>query len=354
MPDEVDLEAVAEALLAWYDDHRRDLAFRDVDDPYATMVAEVMLQQTQVSTVEGYFEGFLDRFPTVEALASADEDEVLDEWAGLGYYRRARHLHRAARRIVAAHDGRVPGDRDALEDLPGIGPYTAGAIASIAFDEPEPALDANAKRVLARLTGETGNVDRAAASRRLEAAARLMLQAGPPADLNQGLMELGSLVCRPTPRCSVCPLADRCRARRQGRQDEIPVTDDPPDRQEVPVALLAARSGDEVLLVKAPDDGMLAGTWGFPWTAVGPDESPIDAARRLAEDHGLDAEIVGPQGRFTYAFSHRTWEATVVAATADRVDVGRWVAVDDLDPDGLPGAHREVVDRLDEPVQSRL
>lgn len=354
MADEVDLEGVAETLLAWYEDHRRDLAFRDVDDPYATMVAEVMLQQTQVATVEGYFGSFLDRFPTVDALASASEDEVLDEWAGLGYYRRARHLHQAARRIVAAHDGRVPRRRDALEDLPGIGPYTAGAIASIAYGEPEPALDANAKRVLARLTGERGNVDRAAASRRLEAAARLMLQTGPPADLNQALMELGSLVCRPAPRCSVCPLADRCRARRQGRQDEIPVTDDPPDRQEVPVVLLVARADGDVLLVKAPDDGMLAGTWGFPWTAVAPEESPLDAAARLADEHGLEGEVVGPLGSFTYAFSHRTWDATVVQVSAARADVGRWVARDDLEPEGLPGAHREVVDRLDEPVQSRL
>lgn len=353
MDHDPDLGAVAAALTDWYDDHRRDMPWRDADDPYRTLVAEVMLQQTRVDTVRSYFPDFVARFPTVEDLAAADEDAVLEEWAGLGYYRRARHLHAAAKTVVDAFDGEVPADPDELRELPGVGPYTAGAVASIAFDVPEPALDANAKRVLARITGQEGNVDRTGPRRELEAAARLVLSAGSPSTLTQALMELGSLICTPTsPECADCPVAEQCGAYRAGRTHEIPVTDEPVDRETVEVAVVVGRRDGDVLLVKAPDDGLLAGTWGFPWTRVR-DGDPVDAARRWLADRG-EGEVRGVLGSFSYAFSHREWDATVVAADVADVPDGRWVDPDDLDADALPSAHRRVVEVLDEPVQARL
>lgn len=353
MDDDPDLGAVAAALADWYDTHRREMPWRDAEDPYRTLVAEVMLQQTQVDTVRSYFPDFVDRFPTVEALADAPEDDVLEEWAGLGYYRRARHLHTAANTIVDDFDGEVPSDPEKLKELPGVGPYTAGAVASIAFDVPEPAIDANAKRVLARILGEDGNVDRTGPKRRLEAAARLILQAGAPSALTQALMELGSLVCTPTsPKCPDCPAADQCAAYQAGRTHEIPVTDDPVERETVEVALIVARRDGDVLLVKAPDDGLLGGTWGFPWTRS--DGDAVGAVEDWLADADLEGAVRGVLGSFSYAFSHREWDATVVEADIEDAGDGRWVDVDDLDPEALPSAHRKVVDLLDEPVQARL
>lgn len=361
-----DLAQVARDLLAWYGDHRRELPWRDADDPYATLVSEVMLQQTQVATVEPYYEAFLERFPTVQALASADEDAVLEAWAGLGYYRRARHLHAAAKRIVADHGGQVPDDPQALRDLPGVGDYTAGAVASIAFRRPEPAIDANAARVLARLLREEGRVDRAGPKRRLEAAARLLLQAGPPADLNQALMELGALVCRPDrPRCEACPVAAHCLARAGGVQADLPVTKAAPsgaDRPVVDVAALVVEAPDgAVLLVKAPPDGLLGGTWGFPWTEVADGEPPAHAARRLAGELGLaDPSVRGLLGEARHVFSHREWALRVVAvdvadaAPAVEAPAHRWVPRGTLDPDALPTAHRRVAERMGDSVQAQL
>src|SRR5512134_738690 len=216
--------AVRRALLAWYRRERRDLPWRRTRDPWAIWVSETMLQQTRVETVIPYYERFMQRFPNVAALADADTDELMSHWAGLGYYSRARNLKAAASQVVREHGGRVPGDVEALRALPGVGRYTAGALASIAFDRPAPIVDGNVARVLARLLDLDLDVRSPAGQRRLWAEAEALANGPSPGDLNQALMELGALVCTPrTPRCADCPVRRRCRGRAAGRAEALPV-----------------------------------------------------------------------------------------------------------------------------------
>ncbi|GAG10844.1 unnamed protein product, partial [marine sediment metagenome] len=210
-------------LLAWYVKHERDLPWRRSSDPYRVWLSEVMLQQTQVATVRDYFRRFVREFPTVHKLAAADEQEVLRLWEGLGYYRRARQLHAAAQQVVAEHGGRFPQEVRELQRLPGVGRYTAGAIASIAFDRRAPILEANTIRLLSRLTGYRDDPLKAAGQRLLWATAEEILPTKHVARFNQALMELGSLVCTPNePKCDACPLASLCAANAAGLQKQIP------------------------------------------------------------------------------------------------------------------------------------
>lgn len=233
-----------DALLAWYDAHARDLPWRRTRDPYAVWVSEVMLQQTRVETVVPYYERFLARFPTVEALAAAAEEEVLAAWSGLGYYRRARLLHAGVREVVARHGGRVPEDAAARRALPGVGAYTAGAIGSIAFDREEPLVDGNVARVLARVHGVGTPLGRADTEARLWAEAARLVRGPRPGALNQALMELGATVCTPrAPRCGACPIAARCEARARGDVEALPVPRAKKAPREVALVAVVAVAG---------------------------------------------------------------------------------------------------------------
>ena len=247
-------------LLAWYDATRRDLPWRRTRDPYAIWVSEVMLQQTQVAAVLPYWERFLARFPTPAALAEADEDAVLAAWSGLGYYRRVRHLREGARQVVERHGGSVPPSLDALRALPGIGPYTAGAIASIAFGCEEPVLDGNVRRVLARWTADKGEGGDA----RFWTLARTLVAGPRPGDWNQALMELGAAVCTPVaPDCARCPVAASCRAHATGAPEDFPrARPRKPSRTvRVEVALIE-REG--AVLLERGGAGPLRGKWDLP------------------------------------------------------------------------------------------
>ncbi|MGH7289297.1 MAG: A/G-specific adenine glycosylase, partial [Myxococcota bacterium] len=216
--------AVRSVLLTWYRRERRDLPWRRTRDPWAIWVSETMLQQTRVETVIPYYERFLERFPSVQALADAEPDELMKSWAGLGYYSRARNLKAAAHKVVEEHGGRVPDDLEALRELPGVGRYTAGALASIAFDRPAPIVDGNVARVLARLLDLDFDVKSPAGQRRLWDEAAALADGPSPGDLNQALMELGALVCTPrAPRCPLCPLREDCRGLAAGRAEALPV-----------------------------------------------------------------------------------------------------------------------------------
>lgn len=296
-------------LLAWYPSAARDLPWRrdppGCRDPYLVLVSELMLQQTQVSRVTERFAAFLVRFPTVRALADADEADVFAAWSGLGYYRRARHLHASARAIVGDHAGSVPCDPDALRALPGIGRYTAGAIASIAFNLPEPIVDGNVARVLLRLHArDQPPTDRATERWAWSRAHELVTASGEPGVFNESLMELGATVCTPrSPRCAKCPLSARCGARRQGRQDEIPAPKPRARRRPLFVGSVLAIDGRGRRLVeRRPETGMWAGLWQAPSLERG-DRFPTPT--ELAGSLAVAVAGAEPIDRFAVQTTHR-------------------------------------------------
>ncbi len=272
-------------LLAWFARHRRDLPWRHDRDPYRIWVSEVMLQQTQVATVIPYFDRFLARFPTLADLAAADEQAVLRLWEGLGYYRRARDLHRSARLLVADHGGRIPDDPAVVSCLPGFGRYTCNAVLSQAFDRRLPILEANSQRVLSRLFGWAEDPRQGPARQRLWLAAERVLPQKHVGEFNQALMELGALVCAPAaPRCSACPLAGRCIANGLGLQEKIPARPTAAATISVQEVGVVLRRGRRLLLVQRPSSGRWAGLWEIPHGPVQASEIPEAAAVRLLRE----------------------------------------------------------------------
>ena len=307
IPEKKEAEAISTALLRWFDAHARDLPWRGSRDPYAVWVSEVMLQQTRVETVRTYYGRFLGRFPTVRALAAASPADVLSAWAGLGYYRRARALHAAAREVEARLGGELPDTARALRELPGVGAYTAGAVASIAFGERASAVDGNVARVLSRLFALELTIGTAQAARKLEPLANTLVSAVRPGDHNQAMMELGATVCTPrSPACSACPLADRCVARRTGREDELPIT---AKKREAPVvrltaAIAAGEGPGAFVLARRPYEGLYGGLWEPPMIeATGP------RAKASLLSGGLE---LGPRlGSIKHVLTHRVLDVSV-------------------------------------------
>lgn len=259
---------LARALVAYYRTVKRDLPWRQTSDPYAVWVSEIMLQQTRVATVIPYYRRWLERFPTVGRLAAASLDDVLAAWSGLGYYSRARNLHRGARYVVDQCGGQVPRDVRGLRALPGVGRYTAGAIASIAYGLREPVVDGNVARVLARLYALDGDVKSSAVTRQLWALADALVPADAPGDFNQGLMELGATVCTPTsPTCLICPLRKNCQARARGLEQELPRMPRRKASESLPLidmyALWIVRA-DHVVLARRAPSGLFGGLWELP------------------------------------------------------------------------------------------
>jgi A/G-specific adenine glycosylase len=265
------VRAIAQAVVAHYQTVRRDLPWRRTRDPYAIWVSEVMLQQTRVATVIPYWERWMAKFPTVTALAAAPLDDVLALWAGLGYYARARSLHTGAKEIDARFAGKLPARASELLEIKGIGPYTAGAIASIALGERAPLVDGNVARVLSRVRGIAVDIKSTAGSKALWKAAGELMAALPessaPGDLNQGLMELGATLCSPTsPRCLICPLATHCVANRDGKTEVLPVIAPRKKQSELPIlerTLVWIEEGELVLARRTPD-GLFGGLWELP------------------------------------------------------------------------------------------
>jgi A/G-specific adenine glycosylase len=326
---------VRAALLAWYRRERRDLPWRRTRDPWAIWVSETMLQQTRVETVIPYYERFLARFPTLEALADAEADELMRHWAGLGYYSRARNLQAGARWVAREHGGRVPDRLEALLELPGVGRYTAGALASIAFDRPAPIVDGNVARVLARLLDLALDVASPAGKRRLWSEAEALVAGPTPGDLNQALMELGALVCTPRePRCGACPLRRWCRGRAAGRAEALPVKAAKAAPREVEgVAALLLR-GARALAVRRPPRGLLGGLWELPGGELAAGEAPAAGIARVLRDRiGLAPAQSTPIGVVTHGFTHRALRLHVFRAEAPagrvrrrELDAHRWLA----------------------------
>jgi A/G-specific adenine glycosylase len=283
--------SLARRLLGWYRRHRRDLPWRHTSDPYCIWVSEIMLQQTQVATVVPYFNRFVAAFPTARALAEAEEPDVLRLWEGLGYYRRARQLHRAARVIVDAHGGVFPRDVEQAGRLPGIGRYTAGAIVSIAYDLPAAILEANTVRLLSRLVAYSGDVSSAAARKFLWRLAETIVPRRNCGLFNQSLMELGSLVCTPkAPACDVCPVRELCSAFRLGRQEQIPKMRAKPAIEAVREASVVAWHRKKVFVRRRADGERWAGLWDFlrfPLTARHGEALRSELAQKVRQQSGL-------------------------------------------------------------------
>ncbi|GMU81429.1 MAG: A/G-specific adenine glycosylase [Planctomycetota bacterium] len=305
-------------LLRWYRANHRSLPWRSSRDPYRIWLSEIMLQQTRVETVLPYYARFLDRFPTVADLASAPLDDVLRLWAGLGYYSRARNLHAAARQVVRDHAGRFPTDHEALGALPGVGRYTAAAVASIAAGEPIAVVDGNVKRVIARLRALVDSIDTPAVVERIWSIAQAMMDPRSPGDFNQAMMELGATICVPrNPACADCPVNRDCLAARDGLQDSLPVRRRKKSSPIVHAVALAIVDRRRILLEKRADSGLLAGLWGLPQLPVDADVEPDSAARQIAAsrfDNRL--QITGPIGRVEHVFTHRTLRLQIVGARA--------------------------------------
>src|SRR5262249_12890872 len=279
-------------LRAWFRRAARSLPWRDTRDPYAIWVSEIMLQQTLVATVVPYFTRFVRAFPTIAALAAASEQHVLRLWAGLGYYRRAHDLHRAARILHAEHQGVVPQDVDALRRLPGFGRDTGGAVVSQGLATPLPIVEANSRRVLCRLLGYDGDPRRGAGKRLVWNTAAALVPRRGAGEFNQALMELGALVCTPQkPKCSACPLTAHCAARRSGRQHTIPAAAAEPPVEKIAEVAVVVRRGERLLLVQRPDEGRWAGMWEFPHIPLAAGEDHAAAAMRLLESLGIRADL---------------------------------------------------------------
>jgi len=339
---EPDAGDVARALLDWYARCHRDLPWRRTSDPYAIWVSEVMLQQTQVSTAVSYYERFLHAFPTVHELANAALDDVLAVWQGLGYYARARNLHAAARIVAEKYGGRLPRARRALEALPGVGPYIAGALLSIAFGQDEVAVDANATRVLTRLYDFGRDPSTSAGRCVVTALAQCLLPTGRAREFNAAMMELGATVCTPArPRCASCPVTGQCLARRRGTQEQRPARK---PKREVPTRSLVVavcrrqepEGGDCVLIVRRAPAGLLGGMWELPSAEVLPDRLPEQALEGTLRDHlGLRVETRERLAEVRHAYSHFRVRAGIYACrTRGKAEPhGPWDAAHWLAPD---------------------
>ena len=355
------LPPLAPLLLYWWDSAHADLPWRRTRDPYAIWVAEIMLQQTQIATVIPYYERWLARFPTIEALAAAPLDDVLKAWEGLGYYRRARHLHAAAQQVMARHGGEVPDTLHDLLRLPGVGRYTAGAIASIAYGIPAPVLDGNVSRVLSRVFDIADDVTQPATPARLWQLAEALVPAARPGDYNQALMELGQSVCLPqNPRCLICPLHAPCLARQRGTQLERPVR--PPRRRTPHYDVVAAviwrdgepSAGGAFLISQRPHDGLLGGLWEFPGGKVEPGEGLPDALRsEILEELALTVEPGYFLAQIDHAYTHfritlHAFHAAYRGGEPQHLGVAdhAWVTLDEVDRFAFAVTDRKMIAAL--------
>lgn len=300
------LENMTEPLLRWYEKNHRELPWREQRDAYRIWVSEIMLQQTRVEAVRPYFERFLQALPTVQALAQCPEEKLLKLWEGLGYYNRVKNMQKAAKILCSQYGGKLPADHQALLALPGIGSYTAGAIASIAYGIPVPAVDGNVLRVLARLRMDDGDIMKQSVRSRVERELLAVMPADRPGEYNQALMELGALVCVPNgaPLCEKCPIKELCKARKSGTIESYPVKEKKAGRKLEKRTVLLILDGSHVAVRKRPERGLLAGLYEFPnekgWLSQ-------DEALSFVENQGLTPLQILPLPGTKHIFSHVEW-----------------------------------------------
>ncbi|MEL6398812.1 MAG: A/G-specific adenine glycosylase [Cyanobacteria bacterium J06607_6] len=346
--------SLQQALLAWYTQQGRDLPWRRTRDPYAIWISEIMLQQTQVKTVLPYYERWLQQLPTVTALAQADQQTVLKAWEGLGYYARARNLHRAAQAIVANHDGQFPSTFDAAIALPGIGRTTAGGILSAAFNQPVAILDGNVKRVLARLIALRTPPSKTL--NQLWLLSERLLPADHPRDFNQALMDLGATLCtRHRPACLLCPWQSACAAYNQNVQLEIPMTEAraPLPHKQIGVGVVWNEQG-QILIDRRLQEGLLGGLWEFPGGKIEPGETVEDCIRReLQEELAIEVEVGDRLMTINHTYTHfkvtlNVFHCRHTAGEPQPIecDEVRWVEVSELEAFPFPKANSQIIDAI--------
>lgn len=355
-----DQHTVADRLISWYGQSHRDLPWRNTTDPYAIWLSEIMLQQTQVATVLPYYARFLAAFPTIQALAAAPADAVLKQWEGLGYYARGRNLQKAAQQIIEQHGGAFPQTFEAVHALPGIGESTAGAILTFAFGQPHAILDGNVKRVLSRLTGETGNIQEKNTLARLWETSRNLLPQDAQAayTFNQALMELGATLCTPkNPQCTDCPWQDDCVALKKGLQDKLPVKTKAKATPHYTIgAGVVFDETGQVLIALRPAEGLLGGLWEFPGGKCKNNESiPQCIVRELKEETGLTVEVESLIATVKHAYTHfkitlHAYRCRKVSGTAKpkASQAVRWVNIAELGQYAFPKANHAILKALQE------
>jgi A/G-specific adenine glycosylase len=349
------LASIRKKLLSWYALNRRELPWRTTRDPYRIWVSEVMLQQTQVATAVPYYASFLRRYPYVADLARADQQSVLKAWEGMGYYARARNLHRAAIEVCDRYGGRIPDDPQRFRALPGVGPYICAAVQSIAFGAPLAVVDGNVKRVLARTFGIEAPSNRPSGDSVFRATAGRLLDRADPGTFNQSVMELGALVCRPaSPACDACPVHGHCVARRSSRVADLPVRVRRPPRPTHHVAVGVVERGGRVLITRRKPAGLLGGLWEFPGGKVAKGESPADACRReIGEETGLRVEVGELVTRVRHGYTHFKVELDVFRCRYRGGEVVLdgpvdycWIALEEIRRFPIPAASHKILPHL--------
>lgn len=328
----------------------RDLPWRQDQDPYRVWVSEVMLQQTRVDTVIPYYERFLTLFPTLEALAYAEEERVLKAWEGLGYYSRARNLQTAVKEVSEQYGGIVPDTQAEISKLRGVGPYTAGAILSIAYNKPEPAVDGNVMRVLARIFFIEDDISKVKTRKLFEQIVYHIISHDNPSYFNQGLMELGALICSPTsPRCIECPVQHHCEAYRAGKQLELPVKakKKKPKKKEIAAAVIHHADGS-VLIHRRPKEGLLAKLWEFPNVEMKDGKGQASVlSNYIAQEYDIPIEIKGKVQTVEHIFSHLIWNIQVFQcytnAPKRMTDDLKWVQKDEIEAFPFPVSHQKIM-----------
>lgn len=339
-------------LLSWYKEYKRDLPWRKDQDPYKIWVSEIMLQQTKVDTVIPYFYRFIEQFPTVYALADADEQDVLKVWEGLGYYSRARNLQHAARQVVEEYEGEIPHNPEQLGKLKGIGPYTRGAILSIAFNQPEPAVDGNVMRVLSRILKIEDDIALAKTKKVFESISRKVISKEDPSSFNQAVMELGALVCTPkSPTCLLCPINEHCRAYKEGIEEQLPVkTKKAKQKKKKYKAILIKNSTGKIVIEKRSEKGLLANLWQFPMVPA--EVKSIEQAEQwLYKEYGLDITIHKKLGELKHVFTHIIWEIDIYNARTKQITIEnepriKWVDQTELMDYPFPVSHQKMMKYL--------
>lgn len=313
------LSRVIEPVVKWYRENRRELPWRNINDPYRIWVSEIMLQQTRVEAVKPFYARFLEALPTVSELANVEEDKLLKLWEGLGYYNRVRNMQKAAQQIMVEHGGEFPRDFEAIRGLTGIGNYTAGAISSFAFGIPKPAVDGNVLRVISRITGSYDDIMKASTKTKVEEQLSEVIPEDAACDFNQGLIELGAIVCVPNgaPKCEECPLAHLCEAHAKGIEMELPIKKKAKERRIEKKTILLFQDGDYLAIRKRPSKGLLAGLYEFPNVAGHLTEDEVVA---YSKKIGLAPIRIQKLEEGKHIFSHVEWHMTGYKIRVDELE----------------------------------